>query len=740
MRRRLDEGVPARDLDVIRAPDFQAEIALAVRPAGGGSEAEIRRLLDPSCAEETVHWGRNYLYRARLRAETGEVPVVVKQFRAFDRRERWRRRRGGGKARRSWQASRGFRAAGLPTPEPLLLVESRRATGADLFVTRWVPDLLEMRYVLRSVHAGTLADDFPDVDLGALIDAFAALARRMHDAGFLHRDLSIGNVVLERGSEPLRLQVLDLNRARLLDDVSIVDRSRDLGRMAFFDPAQQARLLDAYWRPAGRVHRLAFLAAHHGFHGKVRLKNRLRGKPRASKPTVKGHHAHIPDAPEAAGVRDRSVWDALSDQPHQHAGKWEKTRVRLADLPSHVGTAATIARAALPVRRRYRELVDGLHGEPIPFEGLGVAIRPRPGLLDDELAALEDLGVRRVLVRLHPWEEDEPAALALSRELAARGVDLAFALPQVRDLVNDRARWRAAVERRAEEFLPYGSHFQIGQAVNRSKWGIWRFEEYFDLVRDASEILRAKDPDVRILGPAVIDFEVQITAALLHRRPRGVFFDVVSSLLYVDRRGAPENPQLGFDTIGKILLVKAIAETAPSSGDESWITEVNWPLDEGPHSPAGRAVAVSEEAQADYLARFYLLALGTGAVSRVYWWQLVARGYGLVADGGDGWRRRPAFRALATVRRLEGATFLGPLASPEGCRLYRFRSGTDEIVAAWSLGPELRAELPRPADEAWSRDGDPLRPSVDASVVVGPSVTYHRLAGPAGPAEVESDR
>ena len=74
---------------------------------------------------------------------------------------------------------------------------------------------------------------------------------------------------------------------------------------------------------------------------------------------------------------------------------------------------------------------------------------------------------------------------------------------------------------------------------------------------------------------------------------------------------------------------------------------------------------MDETAQADYLVRYYLLALGTGLVERVFWWQLVARGYGLVdpAAPGDpagrddprGPRRRPAFFALKTLlRELDG--------------------------------------------------------------------------------------
>src|SRR5690606_15704962 len=66
----------------------------------GDPVAEARRLLDPSSAERTLHWGRNYLYVARLSPAAGGAPVVVKQFRSDSARERRRLGRGTGKARR----------------------------------------------------------------------------------------------------------------------------------------------------------------------------------------------------------------------------------------------------------------------------------------------------------------------------------------------------------------------------------------------------------------------------------------------------------------------------------------------------------------------------------------------------------------------------------------------------------------------------------------------------------------
>ena len=406
-------------------------------------------------------------------------------------------------------------------------------------------------------------------------------------------------------------------------------------------------------------------------------------------------------------------------------------KVRIADAPSHLRQTATLIAATPRIMRRFGQIRRALYRHPVPWDGLGICVRPCPGAPDQLLEAIDDLGVEKILLRLHPWDEDHTEEEALARELVGRGHELTFALPQNRDLVRDPERWRTKIEELAERFTPYGRHFQIGQAINRSKWGIWRYDEYLGLADVAAEILR-RYPGVELLGPAVIDFEYHVTASILNQPNTGPRFDILSSLLYVDRRGAPEATQLGLDTVGKITLLQAIAETARNCGPRSWVTEVNWPLWEGPHSPAGKTVSVDPETQADYLARYFLLALTTGAVERVYWWQLVARGYGLIAPlAGDGGgrlelTRRPAFDALATLDRvLRDHRFIQPLSSPPGTHLLLFRdSDGGERIAAWSLERHRRATLPRPASSVVTRGGEHSAAPSQSEVELTPSVQY----------------
>ena len=714
--------------EAFSVPGWSGEVAAHLRPPDLG--AAVLRVVDPGAARETLHWGRNYLYATDLQGPDGRLPVVVKQFRNEGWRARLDRRWRGSKARRSWHVARHLEARGVDTPEPVMLVESADPKGPTHYVCRQVTGRVEARYLFRALAAGRMESLFPGVDEGRFLAALGGFLRRLHDAGVWHRDVSIGNLLIEIGEDETGVQILDLNRARIRDRLGVVRRTRDLTRLPILAARHRRAFLGAYWR--GREAGLAckgrlFAAGVRLFLWRNRAKELVRRpfgwlgglfRPRRA-------HPHIPPAPRDATAREKVVWDHLSDQPHQHAGRLEKLSVRLADGGAHLETAIAMARSAPRIWRRYRQLRSGLWAEPFAFDGVGVALRPWPRREEELLAAIEDLGLRHLLLRLHPWESDHRLEEELAAELHARGYELAFALPQNRELVRDLDRWRASIEELAERFVPYGRHFQVGQAINRSKWGVWNYREYLDLVAVASEALRGAGP-VEILGPAVIDFELHAAAAVLNMPRPGVRFDAVSSLLYVDRRGAPENRQLGFDTVGKVTLLKAIADTSRSAGGRCWITEFNWPLWEGPHSPAGRSVAVDEESQADFLVRFYLQALGTGYLERAYWWQIVARGYGLVSPGGDGHpRRRPAFWALAQLgRRLSGATFHGPLEAPEGVCLYRFTDAEGaELVVAWSTAEPRRVALPG-VTRAESRDGEALAAPPGGEVEVDRSPRY----------------
>lgn len=697
-------------------------------------EPVLLRLTDPGQAKETLHWGRNYLYVSDLDGlcRDGTAEAVVKQFSNRSRGQRWKRRLQGSKAQKSLRAAQTLLAAGLRTPQPLFLIEADALDGPSLYVTRRLSGFFESRYFFRALAAGTERADFPDIHRAELMAAIGDTLRRVHAAGVWHRDLSIGNLLVIRRDRELEIHVIDLDRARLPGRLSLFQRLRDISRLPILDRDDRRAFWRAYWGSdlsLSTIRGLAFRFLQGAFLAKNRWKPRVRRPLRALKAWLipRSTHAHIPGAPEGAAARDKSVWDHLSDQPHQHASRPERLAIRLADAAAHGAALRATLGAAPRIWRRYRQLRGTGGRRPIEWSGAGIALRPLPGREDDLLAAVDRLGVRRVLLRLHPWQQEHDDEVELARALSARGCDLAFALPQNRDMVADPERWRASLSEIAERFCGLGADFQIGQAINRSKWGIWNYREYLRLATVAQEVFCAY-PETQLVGPAVIDFEFQAAAAVLNMSSP-VRFDIVSALLYVDRRGAPENRQLGFDTVEKCALLKAIAETSRNSGDRCWVTEVNWPLWEGPHSPAGRSVSVDEETQADYLVRYYLLCLTSGFVERVYWWQLVARGYGLIDPSAARLRERPSFRALATLeQQLGGTTYVRTVSPSPTARLAVFEGDHGYVLVAWSLaGPETLT-LEAPWERGFSRDGLPLAAEPGRSVTLTASPIYVEAA------------
>ena len=397
-------------------------------------------------------------------------------------------------------------------------------------------------------------------------------------------------------------------------------------------------------------------------------------------------------------------WNPYADQPHNVAPRSERFRHHLRHAGSYFAIAGANLRRLVPGLRRYRRYMMEMHRVPVMIgqDAISCAVSPAGSKDGEALDLLAETGVGSTLVRIPSWERGKLAAHeAFVRALRDRGFEVVLALVQRRADVLQPDSWRSFLEDVFSRFVPLVSTFEIGHAWNRTKWGVWDHREYMRLAEPAFQL--APRFGAKLAGPAVIDFEFHLYPATLPRLP----FDKVTSLLYVDRMGAPENKQFGWSATKKLALLKAAVDVSACAGRDIWITEVNWPLaGTGPYSPAAGKPNVTEEEQADYLVRYYVLLLASGLVERIMWWQLAAPGYGLVDNRGGTWRRRPAFHAFRTLRaRLGGSVFegLGEEAAPiegasssepsveagsgAGPRIFRFRKDGRAFAVCWTPGP-----------------------------------------------------
>ena len=389
------------------------------------------------------------------------------------------------------------------------------------------------------------------------------------------------------------------------------------------------------------------------------------------------------------------AWNEFADQPHNVAPRRERMRHHFRHAGSYFSLIASDLAVAAPALKRYRDYLKSMHRRPVDIgSSFALACSLVPGREDEIIGLLKSAGIRQTLVRVPSWERDGLARHAAFAALLRReGLDVVAALLQRRDDVLDPAGWRGFLADAFSALAPSASHFEIGHAWNRTKWGVWDWREYVALAEPALELAPAHG--VRLVGPAVIDFEFHLYPPTLRR----LAFDKVSSLLYVDRSGAPESAQFGWTMAKKLALWRAVVDRSLREPRGCWITEFNWPLQgTGRYSPAPGKPSVSEEVQANYLVRYFVIGAASGLVERMYWWQLAAPGYGLIDSREAGWRRRPGYFALqALVRRVEGSRFEGKEAGAQA-EVYNFRKGSEEFAVCWTVRGEVEhvfAKAPR---------------------------------------------
>ncbi|MBR1609856.1 MAG: hypothetical protein IJ678_09615, partial [Kiritimatiellae bacterium] len=614
------------------------------------------------------------------------------------------------------------------TPEPLGLLESGAPgrPGPGLFATRDVPDMVSFTRLL----AGIYANHGPCDRLMALLEKIAVFCRALHDAGFFHGDLGNQNLQIAPDGRPL---VLDLDRSRLYGaPLSNALRARDLSRLAL--PSDFLRcFFEMYWAaPPPRTFLLAERRARRrfAFHTATRpLRHPLR------------RPAPSPE-PEYPAPRDIWIWDPRSEQAV--STMVSRDRRNYQSLSRVLAPAAALVRAWPAIRRHCKRLADVAFCHPVlgMHERFFVSVSCDPVRFPQELDFVARLDPPGVHVRFYAHEDSETLDFKLeaARRLRSLGRRLAVSLVQDRDSARDPAAFGAFCEK-VLSGLDDGpvAWCEFLHAVNRVKWGFWNFRE----LRAALALLpglASRHPGVPLLAPSAIDFEWDFLAAALRLLPRphrgaAPAAAGLSAELYVDRRGAPENRQSGFDGVGKLGLFRAMAMAAPAIGPKVVVTEFNWPVaGTGAWSPVGSPwvspgprgpgdPSVSESDAADFAVRWFLLGVCSGHADAMCFWSLAAHGFGLVDPGvaeGDAWRERPAFGAMRFLfRALREADFADAPRRGDGPHrtwLLRFIGRDGGRVAV-----------------AWTADGASAPPPSDSDLGFEPTLVCDRAGVPVLP-------
>lgn len=210
-----------------------------VNPGYAGLKSWLRQLTDSAWFDRNgilLHEGRNTIKRF----EIGGMSLVVKRYgrpSPVNRVIYGTLRRS--KAMRAYLHAGRLLRLGIETPEMVAAIDIRRRglLETSYFVSRWSEGVSMRRVTERYAAAPETAP---------ILDAFAHFLFRVHNAGILHEDLNIDNILYRRTEGGgYRFELIDTNRMSFHRRLSKHRRLDNLRRLSCAAPAY-LRILDRY--------------------------------------------------------------------------------------------------------------------------------------------------------------------------------------------------------------------------------------------------------------------------------------------------------------------------------------------------------------------------------------------------------------------------------------------------------------------------------------------------------------
>lgn len=174
-----------------------------------------------------IYNNRNVLFRIGQNEKLGlNWDVLVKKYKLVRKYDRFRFRFLASKAERSLKIALDLLRNGLNTPQPIAIVEDWGGFNR-LVNCYYLTEFLEYDTSLLQVIKGT------DENLKREIIVKAAqYIRAMHDLGIIHHDLNASNILIKNIETHPEIFLIDLNRARRKERLSLQARAKDIGRLA----------------------------------------------------------------------------------------------------------------------------------------------------------------------------------------------------------------------------------------------------------------------------------------------------------------------------------------------------------------------------------------------------------------------------------------------------------------------------------------------------------------------------
>ena len=596
----------------------------------------------------------------------GEIETVIKSFKnpnfiqgviyKFFRKS---------KARRSYENSLHLNKKGIKTPEPIGYIEV-----FDFFRLKqsyFISRQLDFDFSLN------FATEKQSEDYKAILKSFINFTYDLHKKNIMHLDYVVGNVCIKKTIQGYEFYLVDLNRLYK----GIITPKKGVKNLASLSDDSEINkiLVEEYTKKLSSSFSNAYFYLMKSVERKLKRSNLKR--------SIKAFFGIPPK-----GLSSQYVWDFYNNQPDVLNNKKLKNQISIlawfANLKILI--ASLYALLILPLtyifnRRSLEKKIDSF--------GLCVNIdKPMDSqklINNNELIEMiDELSIENILVRI-PLADFDNLEKYIDFISNLQNKDLLVCILQDREHIEDKKLTEERLEIIFKKLNGTANKFQIGNVINRKKWSFLSVDEYFSFFKIAYDLKNNKFPNIRLLGGNIIDFDIPFFArSIFHFR--SIYYDGIATQLYVDRRGAPEQKQFGFNALSKIKTYAALALASTKTSKDLYITEVNWALSGmGKWAPA-KNYLTDESLQSRYLVRYYLLMLGSGKIKKCYWHQLVAPGYGLVNNVSGKIIKRDAyycFKCLISI--LDGGITKKLLREKDLYCLIVEKENTI-IEAIWSSG------------------------------------------------------
>jgi tRNA A-37 threonylcarbamoyl transferase component Bud32 len=139
------------------------------------------------------------------------------------------------KGRRHWNTASTMLLRGINTPTPIAFYEHHSNSGirTSYYICEYIREAFSSRQVCAAFRQGQ--KEFRGFDKDQWFDLLGGFICKMHNSGILHRDLSVGNLLLTQAEDgKVTPYLIDIGRARIMKkELAGIHRIQDLMRICY---------------------------------------------------------------------------------------------------------------------------------------------------------------------------------------------------------------------------------------------------------------------------------------------------------------------------------------------------------------------------------------------------------------------------------------------------------------------------------------------------------------------------